>query len=148
MDERIFEALFLVGLFVATVIRSYYGVRFRRKEITHVQKEHPIVFIGMAIWCVVLVLPFITIFSNWLTIADYIIPVPLSAIETENQWGQTGNQCETNGKPMWKPMGSDSIEYMQVFMNYDYCNSHAFLPDNLDGSCLFGYCQQQMENLG
>lgn len=82
MDERIFETLFLVGLFVATVIRSYYGARFRRKEITHVQKEHPMVFLGMAIWGVVLILPLITIFSNWLTVADYKIPVPLRAIGT------------------------------------------------------------------
>lgn len=82
MDERIFETLFLVGLFVATIIRSYYGVRFRRKEITHAQKEHPMVFIGMAIWGIVLILPLITIFSSWLTIADYKIPVPLSEIGT------------------------------------------------------------------
>ena len=80
MDEKLFEAIFLVGLFIATIIRSYFGAQFRRKEIAHKQREHPMVFIGMALWGIALVLPLFSIFSPWLMFADYNIPVPLSVI--------------------------------------------------------------------
>ena len=66
-----FEILYLIGFTVATVIRSYYGLHFKRKEIVHSQKETPVVFVGISLWGVVLVLPFITIFSDVLEIADY-----------------------------------------------------------------------------
>ena len=80
MIETIFEAIFLAGFFVATIIRSYYGVQFRRKEIAYAQKENLPVFIGMVIWGIALILPLITIFSTWLTIADYNIPVTFGVI--------------------------------------------------------------------
>ena len=71
----IFETLYLIGFAVGTVIRSYYGKQFNRKEIEYSQKENPVVFVGMALWAVALILPFIAIFSNGLAIADYeIVP--------------------------------------------------------------------------
>ena len=82
MAADIFEIIFLAGLFVATIIRSYYGSKFRRKDIAHTQKEHPMVLVGMALWGIALILPFITIFSSWLTAADYNIPLPLSIAGT------------------------------------------------------------------
>lgn len=47
---EIFELLYLIGFTVATVIRSYYGLQFKRKEIVQSQKETPVVFVGMARW--------------------------------------------------------------------------------------------------
>ena len=82
MDERLFETIFLVGVFIATVIRSYYGAQFRLKEIAHKQKEHPMVLIGIALWSIILILPLFSIFSPWLMFADYNIPVPLGVIGT------------------------------------------------------------------
>jgi len=55
-------------------------VQFRRKEIIYAQKEHPVVFIGMALWGIALMLPLISIFTPWLEVADYRIPPPLSVI--------------------------------------------------------------------
>jgi len=80
MIETIFEAIFLVGLCVATIIRSYYGTQFQRKEIVRTRRESRVVFIGMAIWGIALILPLITIFSSWLSIADYRIPVSCGVI--------------------------------------------------------------------
>jgi len=78
--ERIFEALFIVGLLVAMIIRSYFGVQSQLKRFRHAPKEHPMVYIGIALRSIALVLTLITIFSPWLKIADYKIPVPLSTI--------------------------------------------------------------------
>ena len=80
MDEKIFETLFLAGLLVATIIRSYFGIQTKIKQFSLAQKDHLIVYIGIALWSIVLMLPLITIFSSWLTMADYKIPVPLSTI--------------------------------------------------------------------
>jgi len=70
---EIFETLYMMGFAVATVIRSYYGLQFKRNEIDHSRKENPLVFVGMAVWAVALILPFITIFSSSLAVADYEI---------------------------------------------------------------------------
>lgn len=70
---EIYEIIYLTGLVIATMIRSHYGMQFKRKKIASSLKETPVVFVGMAIWGVALVLPFITIFSNRLTMADYEI---------------------------------------------------------------------------
>ena len=75
-----FEIIYLIGFIVATVIRSYYGFQFKRKEIVHSQKETPIVFIGIALWSVVLMLPFISLFSDVLAMADYQIIISLRVV--------------------------------------------------------------------
>jgi len=75
-----FEILYLIGFAVATVIRSYYGLQFKRKEIIHSQKETAVVFVGVALWSVVLILPFITIFSDVLEMADYQIITSLRVV--------------------------------------------------------------------
>jgi len=80
MVEKIFEALFIAGLLVAMIIRSHFGVKSQLKRFRHAPKEHPMVYIGIALWNIALVLTLITIFSPWLKIADYKIPVPLSTI--------------------------------------------------------------------
>lgn len=68
-----FEIVYLTGFTAATIIRSYYGLQFKRKEVVHSQKENPVVFIGMALWGVVLMLPFLAMFSNVLEMAEYQI---------------------------------------------------------------------------
>ena len=73
----IFETVYVVGFAVATVIRSYYGLQFKRKAIEYAEKENPVVFVGMALWSVVLILPFIAMFSNGLAFANYEIPFAL-----------------------------------------------------------------------
>ena len=77
---EIFETLYVMGFAVATVMRSYYGLQFKRDEIDYSRKEHPLVFVGMALWAVVLILPFISIFSNGLAIADYKIITSLQVL--------------------------------------------------------------------
>lgn len=77
---EIFETIYLIGFVLATVIRTYYGRQFKRKEIVHSQTENPIVFVGMALWGIALVAPLIVIFSNGLTVADYEITTSLRII--------------------------------------------------------------------
>ena len=70
---EISEIVYLTGYGVATVIRSYYGMLFKRKEIAVSQHDNPVVYAGIAIWAVVLMLPFFSIFTDWLVFADYEI---------------------------------------------------------------------------
>ena len=69
----IFDIIYGTGFAIATVIRSYYGKQFSRADIAHARKESPVVFIGMALWGVALLAPFVVMFSELLSIADYDI---------------------------------------------------------------------------
>ena len=66
-----FELIYILGFVVATVIRSYYGLQFKRSNIAVKGAEHPLVYIGMALWGIVLLLPFVSIFTGWIDFADY-----------------------------------------------------------------------------
>jgi len=77
---EIFETIYIVGFVIALVIRSYYGKRFKRKEIEHSRKENPMVFVGMALWAVALVSPFFIIFSDRLVMFDYEMVTSLRVI--------------------------------------------------------------------
>lgn len=74
MSESLFETTYLLGLIIATVIRTWYGLQFRRNEIVHRLAEHPVVFIGMALWGIALFLPLFYMFTPWLEFANYHIP--------------------------------------------------------------------------
>ena len=77
---EISELVYLTGYCVATLIRSYYGMQFKRKEIAVSQHDNPIVYAGIAIWAVVLILPFFSIFTDWLVFANYEIPSSLRTL--------------------------------------------------------------------
>ncbi|MDX2464253.1 MAG: protein-S-isoprenylcysteine O-methyltransferase [Porticoccus sp.] len=78
----VFETIYVLGFVVASVIRSYYGLQFKRKDVAHSGEENPIVFVGMALWGVALILPFITMFSNGLIVANYEITAALRVLGT------------------------------------------------------------------
>ena len=80
MNENVFETIYILGLIYATVIRSWYGMQFRRDNVLHQKKEHPLVFVGMALWAVILFLPLFYIFTSWLDFANYRIPALLSVL--------------------------------------------------------------------
>ena len=80
MQEDIFDAIYILGLVYATVVRSLYGMQFRRDNISQRRKEHPLVFFGMALWGIVLLLPLFSIFTSWLEFANYTIPAPLGVL--------------------------------------------------------------------
>ena len=73
----IFETVYVAGFVIATVIRTYYGLQFKREAIERSEKESPVVYVGMALWAVALILPFVTIFTNGLAVANYEIPIAL-----------------------------------------------------------------------
>ena len=77
---EIFETVYLIGFVAAAVIRTYYGIQFKRKAIVHSRKENPIVYISMALWGVALVSPFIWMFSSVLAMADYELIVPMRVL--------------------------------------------------------------------
>ena len=80
MNENVFETIYILGLIYATVIRSGYGKQFRLDNVLHRKKEHPLVFVGMALWSIVLFLPLFYIFTSWLDFANYQIPESLGVL--------------------------------------------------------------------
>ena len=71
MNDNVFETIYLLGLIYATIIRSVYGRQFHRDNVLQQKKEHPLVFVGMALWGIVLFLPLFYIFTPWLDFANY-----------------------------------------------------------------------------
>ena len=69
----IYAIVYILGFSIATVIRSFYGMQFKRKDIVKSRKENPVVYFGMALWGVALIAPFVTMFSDALAMADYEI---------------------------------------------------------------------------
>jgi len=80
MQENIFDTIYLLGLIYATIVRSQYGMQFNRSNISQRRKEHPLVFIGMALWGIVLFLPLLSIFTPWLDFINYPIPLSLGIL--------------------------------------------------------------------
>lgn len=68
---NLFELTYLLGFVVATFIRSYYGLQFKRAHIVDTGSEHPLVYVGMTLWGIVLLLPFVSTFTGWLDFANY-----------------------------------------------------------------------------
>jgi len=71
MEYEFFDIVYLVGFLLATLIRTYYGLQFRRKQVFWAQREHPAVFLGMIIWGIALLLPLIAMSTDWLKFAAY-----------------------------------------------------------------------------
>lgn len=80
MNENVFETIYILGLIYASIIRSVYGLQFRRKNVLHQKKDHLLVFVGMAMWGIVLFLPLFYMYTAWLDFANYHIPVPLGIL--------------------------------------------------------------------
>lgn len=67
----IFELIYIAGFIVASLMRSYFGFQFKRSNIVVKGDEHPLVYTGMALWGIALLLPFVSIFSDWIAFSDY-----------------------------------------------------------------------------
>ena len=80
LRQYLFETTYILGLVIATVIRTWYGIQFRRDEILKKQKESSIVFVGMALWGIALFLPLFYMYTTWLNFADYWIPFPIGVL--------------------------------------------------------------------
>lgn len=76
----LYETIYLFGYAVAFVIRSYYGLQFKRNKIVRSDKENPVVFFAIILWGVVLILPFVTMFSDGLIEADFEIIAALRSL--------------------------------------------------------------------
>ena len=63
---NLFELIYILGFVVATFIRTYYGLQFKRSNIVTRGAEHPLVYAGMTLWGIVLLLPFVSIFTGWI----------------------------------------------------------------------------------
>jgi hypothetical protein len=61
LNISLFEKFFLVGLFIAPLIRTFYDLQFRRKDIIRVEKEHPVVIVSIFLWGFSLLHPLIAI---------------------------------------------------------------------------------------
>ena len=79
MNTNIFKYLFLVGLFVAGIIRSVYGRKYkqdRREDVAEtLRKESPAVKFFMALWGIAQLLPIFYAFAPWFDFADYSLPL-------------------------------------------------------------------------
>lgn len=68
---NLFELIYILGFVVATFIRTYYGLQFKRSNVVAKGAEHPLVYMGMTLWGIVLLLPFVSIFTGWFDFANY-----------------------------------------------------------------------------
>lgn len=69
-----FEIAYLAGLLVAMVIRTVYGIRYRRRGGDPSISDSTLARLSMALWGIALILPLFAIFSRWLHFADYRLP--------------------------------------------------------------------------
>ncbi len=79
MSVSTFELAYFVGLVIAMVIRTYYGLEYRKhttseERAAELTQEGPATLVFSALWGVALLLPFVTAFTSWLTSADYSLP--------------------------------------------------------------------------
>ena len=74
MWNEFFKYLFITGLGVTSVVRSYYGKGQKSAAFKDARKENRAVYFFMGLWGIAELLPFFYFFSSWLGFADYSLP--------------------------------------------------------------------------
>lgn len=72
-----FEIIYLAGLPIAMILRTVYGIRYRRRGGDPSITDSGLARLSMALWGVAMILPFFAIFGRWLSFADYRLPAAL-----------------------------------------------------------------------
>lgn len=70
---ELFGWIYIVGLIIGTSIRKYYGRRYWKSGFT-ANQSGPLEYVLVVLPAIGFILPLVTHFSSWLTVADYPIP--------------------------------------------------------------------------
>ncbi len=74
MLDDILHILYLIGLIVGSVIRAWYGKKYRQNRTAIFREEGFIIGLLASLWGVAILLPLLHILTNWLDFADYNLP--------------------------------------------------------------------------
>ncbi len=74
MTEYLFPALYLVGLVAGSAIRVMYSRKFKQDRKAIYRREGFIVLLLASLWGITILLPFFSLFTDWLDFARYQIP--------------------------------------------------------------------------
>jgi len=75
MFNNIFPIIYVIGLVVGSVIRFWYGKKFRQDRIAIFRQEGVAVGLLASLWGVAIILPLFHMFTNWFDFADYDLPI-------------------------------------------------------------------------
>jgi len=75
MFNNIFPIIYVIGLVVGSVIRFWYGKKFRQDRIAIFRQEGVAVGLLASLWGVAIMLPLFHMFTNWFDFADYDLPI-------------------------------------------------------------------------
>jgi protein-S-isoprenylcysteine O-methyltransferase Ste14 len=120
------NAVYLLGLTVAMGVRTYYGLAYRRNTTAEerresMQGESVVMRFLMALWGVALLLPFVYMFTSWISFADYRLPGWLGAIGIAifalAQWVLWRSHADlgTNWSPVPDPVAQPTLITNGVF---------------------------------
>jgi protein-S-isoprenylcysteine O-methyltransferase Ste14 len=74
MPEYLFPVLYLVGLVVGSAIRAMYSRKFKQDRKAIYRREGFIVLLLASLWGITILLPFFSLFTDWLDFVDYRLP--------------------------------------------------------------------------
>ena len=74
MLDNIFPLSYLIGLVAGSVIRVWYGRKFKQDRTAIFREEGLVVGLLASLWGLAILMPFFCVFTNWLDFADYDLP--------------------------------------------------------------------------
>ncbi len=75
MFNTLFQASYIIGMVVGSVIRAIYGRKYRQDRKAIFREEGLIVGLLASLWGIAILIPFVYIFTGWLSFADFNLPV-------------------------------------------------------------------------
>ena len=70
MYNNIFQIIYVIGLVTGSVIRFWYGMKFRQDRTALFRQEGVIVGSLASLWGVAIILPLFHLFTGWFDFAD------------------------------------------------------------------------------
>lgn len=74
MFGNLFQISYLIGLFVGSFIRVWYGKKYRQDKKAIFREEGLIVGLLASLWGVAILMPLMYMFTRWLSVANYALP--------------------------------------------------------------------------
>lgn len=75
MLDSFFKGSYLIGLIVGSVVRTWYGKKYKQSRIKHGYQEGPAVWLLMSLWGVAQIMGLLYVLTSWLDFADYQLPI-------------------------------------------------------------------------
>jgi protein-S-isoprenylcysteine O-methyltransferase Ste14 len=75
MLDSFFKGSYLIGLIAGSVVRTWYGKKYKQSRIKGGYKEGPAVWLLMSLWGVAQIMGLLYVLTSWLDFADYQLPI-------------------------------------------------------------------------